>query len=501
MRPPAFFVSGGGGKIGNFFVILTESLPEGSRLSEKPVTMKLRLLVCLLLLLPLGGAAQGPVGVWDGTLSVNAARLRLVFRIAASAEGYTATLDSPDQGVRGIPVDSVDFRDGALSLRIVPLDVSFRGNLLSEGMLLGEFTQSGQRTMLMLSRRKAAARPQTPQPPFPYACREVRFPSRAEGVELAGTLTLPDSLPPRAAVVLVTGSGLQNRDEELFGHKPFLVIADRLTRSGIAVLRYDDRGFGLPKEEQQRLLAGATTDDFALDALGAFDWLRAQPGLEGVPCGILGHSEGGTIAFLAAAADPDVAFVVSLAGGLIPGGRISLLQKRRLMEQQGLDPQLVDAACRLLERCHEELGQTSQEELPARLPELKASLAADPGVQVLPVPLCENLLQVLDGAAASPWVCRFLTLDPSEAIRQAGNRPVLAVNGSLDSQVDPDENLAAIRQLLGDSGLLTVKEYPGLNHLLQPCETGDVSEYEAIEVTVSEEVLADLVAWLRALGR
>lgn len=322
--------------------------------------MKLRLLL-VGLLLPLCMAAQSPAGVWDGTLSVNAARLRLVFRIAASAEGYTATLDSPDQGVRGIPVDSVDFRDGALSLRIVPLDVSFRGNLLSEGMLLGEFTQSGQRTMLMLSRRKAAARPQTPQPPFPYACREVRFPSRAEGVELAGTLMLPDSLPPRAAVVLVTGSGLQNRDEEL--------------------------------------------------------------------------------------------------------------------------------------------GQTSQEELPARLPELKASLAADPGVQVLPVPLCENLLQVLDGAAASPWVCRFLTLDPSEAIRQAGNRPVLAVNGSLDSQVDPDENLAAIRQLLGDSGLLTVKEYHGLNHLLQPCETGDVSEYEAIEVTVSEEVLADLVAWLRALGR
>lgn len=462
--------------------------------------MKLRLLL-VGLLLPLCMAAQSPAGVWDGTLSVNAARLRLVFRIAASAEGYTATLDSPDQGVRGIPVDSVDFRDGALSLRIVPLDVSFRGNLLSEGMLLGEFTQSGQRTMLMLSRRKAAARPQTPQPPFPYACREVRFPSRAEGVELAGTLTLPDSLPPRAAVVLVTGSGLQNRDEELFGHKPFLVIADRLTRSGIAVLRYDDRGFGLPKEKQQRLLAGATTDDFALDALGAFDWLRAQPGLKGVPCGILGHSEGGTIAFLAAAADPDVAFVVSLAGGLIPGGRISLLQKRRLMEQQGLDPQLVDAACRLLERCHEELGQTPQEELPARLPELKAALAADPGVQGLPVPLRENLLQVLDGAAASPWVCRFLTLDPSEAIRQAGNRPVLAVNGSLDSQVDPGENLAAIRQLLGDSGLLTVKEYPGLNHLLQPCETGDVSEYETIEVTVSEEVLADLVAWLRALGR
>ena len=462
--------------------------------------MKLRLLVGLLLLLPLGGAAQGPVGVWDGTLSMNAASLRLVFRIAASPDGYTATLDSPDQGVRGIPVDLVVFSGGELRLRIVPLDVTFRGNPLSDGMLLGEFAQAGQRTMLLLTRRKAPARPQTPQPPYPYASREVHFPSRAEGVELAGTLTLPDSLPPRAGVVLVTGSGLQNRDEELFGHKPFLVLADYLTRRGIAVLRYDDRGFGASDEEQRRLLATATSDDFALDALGALNWLRAQPALEGVKCGILGHSEGGTIAFLAAAADPDVAFVVSLAGGLVPGGRMSLLQKRRLMEQQGLDPQMVDAACLLTERCHEALARTPFEELPARLPELKASLSADPEVQGLPVPLRENLLQVLDGAAASPWVYHFLTFDPSETIRQAGNRPVLAVNGSLDSQVDAAENLAAIRRLLGDSGRLVVKEYPGLNHLLQPCATGDVSEYETIEVTLSEEVLADLASWLGALS-
>lgn len=461
--------------------------------------MKLRLLVCLLLLLPLGGAAQGPVGVWDGTLSMNAASLRLVFRIAASAEGYTATLDSPDQGVRGIPVDSVAFSGGELRLRIVPLDVTFCGNSLSDDMLLGEFAQSGQRTMLMLTRRKAPARPQTPWAPFPYASREVRFPSRAEGVELAGTLTLPDSLPPRAAVVLVTGSGLQNRDEELFGHKPFLVLADYLTRRGIAVLRYDDRGFGAPEEEQRQLLATATSDDFALDALGALDWLRAQPALEGVKCGILGHSEGGTIAFLAAAADPDVAFVVSLAGGLVPGGRMSLLQKRRLMEQQGLDPRMVDAACRLTERCHEVLARTPFEELPARLPELKVSLSADPEVQGLPVLLRENLLQVLDGAAASPWVYHFLMFDPSETIRQVGNRPVLAVNGSLDTQVDAAENLAVIRSLLGGSDLLTVKEYPGLNHLFQPCATGDVSEYETIEVTLSEEVLADLASWLGAL--
>lgn len=462
--------------------------------------MKSRLLLWAWLLLPLCAAAQTPVGVWDGTLSVQNTRLPVVFRITASAEGLAAVLDSPDQGALGIPVDSVAFREGELTLRIRPLDVTFRGSQLSDDLLLGEFVQSGQRMMLVLTRRAEARRPQTPRPPYPYTCREVRFPSRAQGVELAGTLTLPDSLPPRAAVVLITGSGLQNRDEELFGHKPFGVIADRLTRNGIAVLRYDDRGFGAPEAEQQRLLDGATTDDFALDALGALDWLRAQPALEGVRCGMLGHSEGGTIAFLAAAADPGVAFVISLAGGLTPGGRISLLQQRRMMERQGLDPQTVDAACRLIERCHEALRVTPQEELPGRLPALKSSLSADPEAQTLPAALRQGLLQVLDGAASSPWAYRFLTLDPSEAIRQTGDRPVLAVNGALDTQVDAAENLAAARRLLGDTEHLTVTEYPGLNHLLQPCTTGDLSEYETIEVTISEQVLSDLAAWIRGLA-
>lgn len=404
--------------------------------------MKLHLLLLLSLLLPSGLAAQDLAGVWDGTLSADAARLPVVFRIDRAGSGYRATLDSPDQGIRGIAVDSLSFRGGELSLRITAFNASFRGALLPGGMIVGSFTQFGRPFSLVLTRRKPPVRPQTPRPPFSYSSREVSFPSRAGGVTLAGTLTLPDSTPPRAAVVLVTGSGLQNRDEELFGHKPFLVIADFLTRRGIAVLRYDDRGFGTSEEELRALTGDATTADFALDALGAFDFLAAQPGLEGVKCGILGHSEGGTIAFMAAAAEPAVSFVVSLAGALVPGGRLSLLQNRRLMESQGLDDATVESCCRLLEQCYETLCSVPQADLTARLPELKAALAAGMEGQRVPEPLRSNLLRVLDSAAASPWVYHFLTHDPSDAIHAAGSRPVLALNGALDRQVDAAENLA-----------------------------------------------------------
>lgn len=463
--------------------------------------MKLHLLLLLSLLLPSGLAAQDLAGVWDGTLSADAARLPVVFRIDRAGSGYRATLDSPDQGIRGIAVDSLSFRGGELSLRIAAFNASFRGALLPGGMIVGSFTQFGRPFSLVLTRRKPPVRSQTPRPPFPYSSREVSFPSRAGGVTLAGTLTLPDSVPPRAALVLVTGSGLQNRDEELFGHKPFLVIADFLTRRGIAVLRYDDRGFGSSEEELRALTGDATTADFALDALGAFDFLAAQPGLDGGKCGILGHSEGGTIAFMAAAAEPAVSFVVSLAGALVPGGRLSLLQNRRLMESQGLDDATVEACCRLLEQCYETLCSVPQADLTARLPELKAALAAGMEGQRVLEPLRSNLLRVLDSAAASPWVYHFLTHDPSDAIRAAGSRPVLALNGALDHQVDAAENLGAARRLLGESPTLTVKEYPGLNHLFQLCTTGDVAEYETIEQTVSPEVLADLAAWICALGK
>lgn len=251
-------------------------------------------LLPLLILLPHHHAtAQTPAGTWDGTLSFAGSRLPLTFRIMqAEGGGYRATLESPDQGLRGLAADSVVFHNPDLVIDFGTLRARYQGTLMPGGMLMGFFHQNGLDLPLLLKLRPAAVRSQEPRPPYPYICREVTFPSRADGVELHGTLTLPATGAPRAAVVLVTGSGLQNRDEELLGHKPFLVIADHLTRHGYAVLRYDDRGFGAPEAEQHRLLDEATTDDFTLDALGALDCLGTLRDTTACPVGISATAKG-----------------------------------------------------------------------------------------------------------------------------------------------------------------------------------------------------------------
>ena len=466
--------------------------------------MKPRLATLLLLplfLLPAALRAQSPAGIWDGTLSFAGSRLPLTIRIAEAAEGYAATLNSPDQGLRGLPADSVAFHNPDLAIAFGALHARYSGAMMPGGMIMGVFNQNGQDFPLLLKLRPAVVRSQEPQPPYPYICREVSFPSRAEGVELHGTLTLPADGSPRAAVILVTGSGLQNRDEEIFGHKPFLVIADHLTRRGYAVLRYDDRGFGVPEQEQRRLLDNATTEEFTLDALGAFDCLAALRDTAACPVGILGHSEGGTIAFTAAAREPDVDFIVSMAGLAVRGDRASLGQNRRQMELQGLDKALTEDCCTLLEALYAEIRSHTREELAAESAELKMRLAAREPAASLPPALRDNLLQLLDNAATNAWVYHFLTFDPAEAIAAAGERPVLALNGTLDRQVDAAENLGTIRRLLGQSPALTVKAFEGLNHLFQPCTTGDVSEYERIGTTIDPAVLETLAAWLdRTVG-
>lgn len=455
---------------------------------------RLRLFL-LFSLLPLVAGAQELAGAWEGTLAFQGTRMRIVFRLAAADGGYTATMESPDQGVRGVPVDGVSLCNGELRLDLPALHASYRGMVLPVGLIVGTFTQAGAEIPLSFTRRPAARRPQEPQPPFPYACREVTFASRSAGVHLAGTLTLPAAERPRAAVVLVTGSGVQNRDEELFGHKPFGVIADHLTRRGIAVLRYDDRGFGA-SDEERKALAGATTADFAQDALGAYDLLRALPETRDCPIGILGHSEGGTIAFIAAAEEPGVGFVVSLAGLMVEGWRASLAQNRRAMTLQGMPEELIVRCCEVLEACYRVVAEHTPAELGAQRAALKKALAATDAALALPEAVREKLLGVVDAAADSPWIYRFLTHDPAPEIVRAGDRPVLAINGSLDRQVDAVENLETLRRLLGDSDRLTVKCYEGLNHLFQPCTTGDVDEYERIETTLAPEVLDDLAAWI-----
>ena len=452
-----------------------------------------RMLLLMLLLLPTLVLGQEVAGSWHGNLELGGTKLRLVFHLAQSEGAWRATMDSPDQGARGIPVDSVAVTPLGVTLVIKPLQMTYTAGFLGES-LVGMLTQSGHSFSLMLKRGagERPRRPQEPQKPYPYHSEEVQFTSRDGETTLHGTLTRPSAEGRYPAVVLVTGSGTQNRDEELMEHKPFLLLADRLTRAGFAVLRYDDRGYNATPEELARL-QGSTTDHLTLDALGAHDFLRRQPMINAQLVGIAGHSEGGTIAFLAAAAEPEVAFVVSLAGMTERGDRLLVEQNRALMLEQGLPEPMAEAYATALERLYAAWQTKSPEAIVAECEALVAEAVV--GLQ-LPEPLRQNLVQVCR-QAANPWFYRFVQLDPADAIRALGDRPCLAINGTKDLQVDAEINLGRLQELLGVRPALTIKAYEGLNHLLQPCTTGAVTEYAQIETTIDEQVLADLIAWLQ----
>lgn len=451
-------------------------------------------LLLLFLLLPAMAWGQSAAGTWGGTLDVNGSKLRLLFHLSQTPEGWQATMDSPDQGAKGIPVDSVAVTPSAVTLCISPLRARFDGAFFGETTLMGLFTQGSFSTSLLLKRGEPTPprRPQQPQAPFPYRSEEVSFAGRDGAVTLHGTLTLPATEGHYPAVVLVTGSGTQNRDEELLGHKPFLLLADRLTRAGYAVLRYDDRGFNASPEELARL-KGSTTHDLMQDALGAFDFLRNHPHIAHHGIGIAGHSEGGTIALMAAAEEPAVAFVISLAGMTVSGAELLVEQNRALMTQQGMPAPIVEAYGTALQRLYEAWQQHTPAELTAEKVRFAAQAAA--GLQ-LPEALLRNLEQIAALAEQQPWIDYFVRLDPSEAIRKLGSRPCLAMNGTMDLQVDAERNLGRLEALTQGAATVQLNRYEGLNHLFQPCTTGSVQEYGQIETTIDEQVLSDLVQWL-----
>lgn len=452
-----------------------------------------RLWMLLWLLLPAVVMAQSLAGSWSGHLAVGDAKLRLVIHLMEEQGAWRATMDSPDQGAKGIPFDSVAVQGSAVSL--ISEQLQARIDLVAWGAdhLMGQFVQGAMTTSLMLRRGEVRPnRPQEPQAPFPYRSEEVTFIGRDGAVQLHGTLTLPNKTGRFPAVVLVTGSGTQNRDEELFDHKPFLLLADRLTRAGYAVLRYDDRGYNASPEELERLKY-ATTADMMQDALGAFDYLTKYAEVDPAKVGILGHSEGGTIAFLAAAEEPRVAFILSMAGMTVSGAELLVEQNRALMTQQGMPAPIVEAYGTALQRLYEAWQQHSPAELTAEKVRFAAQAAA--GLQ-LPEALLRNLEQIAALAEQQPWIDYFVRLDPSEAIRKLGSRPCLAMNGTMDLQVDAERNLERLEALTQGAATVQLNRYEGLNHLFQPCTTGSVQEYGQIETTIDEQVLSDLVQWL-----
>ena len=409
----------------------------------------------LLVFITMAGLAQvqtttALVGSWSGKLEAGQMSLTIVFHLEQT-DGYVkVTMDSPDQSVKGIPVKKECLTDDSLAVKVEAFGLTYQARL-KDGKLDGTFTQMGLSAPLILTRgTDEVKRPQNPQQPFPYETEEVTFRNERDSATLAGTLTWPVGYNPKAkkkpfVVLFVSGSGQENRDEEIYDHKPFLVIADYLARQGIASLRYDDRATGASVGGNVK---DATSEDFARDAATGLQYLRDRKAFSKV--GLIGHSEGGLIGFMLGA-QGKADFIVSMAGTGIKGDTLAASQGNRNLELMWLPGNLT------IEKVRED----------------------------------EKIQKV-------PWYRWFIDYDPSDNISKT-RCPVFALNGDLDWQVISSLNLPAIERLLPKSKKNLIKEYPGLNHLFQHCTTGATTEYRQIEETVSPEVLSDIAEWIKGL--
>lgn len=439
---------------------------------------------------------EGLDGVWEGSINRNNVDLRLILRIKTGDQGTVPTFDAPDFGAMGLPVAEFSRELKAVQFSVPAAAARFDGVLSDENTLTGTWTSTGQpdsevtfiRTRKTTD-RKDPERPQTPQEPFGYSVEEVSFENPdAEGVKLAGTLTLPEGKGPFPVAILISGSGPQDRDESFMGHKPFSVLADYLSRNGIAVLRYDDRGVGASTGD----FSAATSADFATDANAAVNYLKTRAEIKGDSIGLVGHSEGGLIAPISAVMNKEINFIVMLAG---PGTNLDhlVLSQRRLMgASQGVSKEELDKTEPTIVKILSEVkSSSSQADAVAKVNAiLTPELLTEMGVP-------EERKDLIVRTFTSPWYLYFLKHKPAAFISKL-EIPVLAINGALDQQVPPDENLSAIRAALVNNPDATVLELEGLNHLFQTAKTGALGEYFDIPETFAPSALELVADWINA---
>ncbi|SHM44866.1 alpha/beta hydrolase family protein [Flavobacterium xinjiangense] len=434
---------------------------------------------------------QEITGQWNGVLKVPGAQLRVVFNVSKSENGYSSTMDSPDQGAKGIPVTTTSFENSILKLQIPAASISYEGTLNKENIIVGNFVQAGQSFGMNISRgiieKKLVLRPQEPQIPYSYYTEEVTFENKTDKNVLAGTLSLPQKEGRFPAVILISGSGPQNRDEELMGHKPFLVLADYLTKKGIAVLRFDDRGVAKSSGDFKK----ATTMDFAKDVQAGVDYLRSRKEIDKNKIGLIGHSEGGVIAPIVAGNSKDIDFIVLLAGTGIRGDKLMLLQKEKIERQMGVPESEIMKGQEIFKGAYDIVLASSERDI-----NLKTKINSYFKLQ-FGDKMSEVQISGLTSQIASPWMVNFLKFDPSTALEKV-KCPVLAINGDKDLQVPADVNINAIKNALvkGGNKKATAKIIPNLNHLFQECKTGSPDEYETIEQTFSPIALEEISKWI-----
>jgi uncharacterized protein len=460
------------------------------------------LLLIAIFLIPFAVPAQNNhrfEGAWAGQLNVGAMKLRLGLNFRDTAGVLIATLDSPDQGAYGIKTDKTTLVGNFIKVDASALVASYEGTMQPGDTLIdGKWIQGGQSLDLMLHKAGKPIklkRPQEPKPPYPYKSKEVSFKNELAGIELAGTLTIPVGTGPFPAVVLISGSGPQNRDEEIMGHKPFLVIADYLSRNGIAVLRYDDRGAGKSKGNFSK----ATSFDFADDAESAFSFLEKQPFADKNHTGLAGHSEGGIIAPIIASRNKNVDFIVLLAGTGVDGEQILLAQSDLILEASGGKPKEIKETHKLNAEIYRIVKQEpdSSAAMKLMLQAVKEYVIADTSINE-----SEKESQLKQSSTSltymtSPWMRTFLVLNPQQYLQKV-KCPVLVLNGSRDLQVPCDMNQQAIEKALkvAKNRDYKIVRLDGLNHLFQHCKSGSPDEYSGIEETFAPEAMQVVKDWI-----
>jgi fermentation-respiration switch protein FrsA (DUF1100 family) len=445
--------------------------------------------------------AQDITGQWNGILKVQGMQLRLVFHIIKTDTGYSSTMDSPDQGAKDLKVTATSFENLTLKLEVKYAGIEYSGVMSSDQEFLGTFKQGGKEFPLALTRaipeKTAVSRPQEPKAPFPYKSENIVFDNPVAGNKLSGTITIPEGKNACPAVILISGSGAQDRNESLFDHKPFLVIADYLSRNGIIVLRYDDRGTA----ESTGNFLTATSADLATDAEAAVAYLKGRKDLPINKIGLAGHSEGGLIAPMIASKPGLADFIILLAGPGMQGNDLLLLQQKVIMKASGMNEDKIEKNLEETQKAYDIIVNTPdfeklKKDLKAYLEEkVKANSAEIPsGMKV------EDVVEMQYSQMISPWIVYFLRYNPVPALEKV-TCPVLAINGEKDLQVPPKENLDLIKKALEKAGNnhFVVKELSGMNHLFQECKTGLMNEYGTIEQTFSPVALREMLQFIQNL--
>ncbi|MFO8062588.1 MAG: alpha/beta hydrolase [bacterium] len=436
-------------------------------------------------------------GRWEGTLSIEGTELPLVFKIGKDTEGSVeVTMDSPMQNAFNIPAEFNIDKD-SITIEIEKIAMEFIGRLTESNEIAGTFSQSGiEKELALVKTEGPDPHYQTPEKPFPYKTEDVVILNPRDSIEIGATVTIPAGDPPFPAVVMVTGSGQQDRDETVFGHKPFLVLSDYLTREGIMTIRYDDRGIGETGGNPEP----CTSEDFARDAYYVYEYLLEMDESVDSLTGILGHSEGGMIAQMLAAEHEDIDFIVLMAAPGVTGGEVVMMQSEAINTASGLDKTAVEEASRFQQRIIDAVRDIEEPaqikaEIRSIMEEYRAKMPPEQQAQ-----LTDNTIETQVEAAASNWYRYFVRFDPAEYLKDI-DCAVLAVNGGKDLQVPAEENLMRIGRILEENGNsnVTVKLFDDVNHLFQTAETGLTDEYYTLNETMNPAVMEYIAQWINDL--